>query len=203
MGDINSALVSILEEYLKGSEKQESKKGAVVLIDMGNFNFALEQVKRKQHIKANKKLNFHSLIDFLTHNKDILVKKVYYPLCIDEAKELGQRKFIAYLANNGFEVLAKKPKTIKSDEGCSYQKNNMDVEIAFDISRIVHEESCEEIMLFSGDSDFDYAVQQARLYNIKVTIVSSLNTISRELIDSADKYVMLDHIPLEMFCSNR
>jgi len=69
------------------------------------------------------------------------------------------------------------------------QKCNFDVEIALDIYQSL--KSCDGIILFSGDGDFEKVVQLARAEGKYVIVVTLRKFLAGELIKSADRYINL------------
>jgi uncharacterized LabA/DUF88 family protein len=45
------------------------------------------------------------------------------------------------------------------------------------------------LVLFSGDSDFDYLIRKLRAKEKKVLVISTKHHISKELIESSNKYI--------------
>ncbi|MBU1016697.1 NYN domain-containing protein [Patescibacteria group bacterium] len=73
-----------------------------------------------------------------------------------------------------------------------HRKANFDVEIAVDA--LSKRGLYKNLILFSGDSDFDYLVKYLRKAEKKVVVISLKHHISRELIESADFYMDLKKI---------
>lgn len=53
-------------------------------------------------------------------------------------------------------------------------------------------EKFDTLVLFSGDSDFNYLVLELKKLGKKIIVVSYRDFISRELARSSDKYISLD-----------
>jgi len=49
----------------------------------------------------------------------------------------------------------------------------------------------DTLVLFSGDSDFNYLIKKLRLKGKQVVVISTKHHISRELIESSNKYIDL------------
>jgi len=108
----------------------------------------------------------------------------------------NQDQFFAFLKINGFTLITKLLKVIKDndiDRG-DIRKANFDVEIAVDAMEM--QESFDTFVLFSGDSDFDYLLRKLRNSGKIVIVVSVKNHISKELIDSSDKYIDLKKLKM-------
>lgn len=102
----------------------------------------------------------------------------------------GKFRFYVYLKKNLGIIVRKKPlKQIKSLRGgnvTTFEKGNMDVEIALDFVNQIN--NYDIAILFSGDSDFLALLRFARSRNKKVHIYSSRANISRELRTGSDGY---------------
>ena len=67
------------------------------------------------------------------------------------------------------------------------RKANFDVEITLDILKMI--EKFDTLVLFSGDSDFDYLIRRLRAKEKKVVVISTKYHISKELIKNSNKYI--------------
>ena len=103
----------------------------------------------------------------------------------------NQNKFFAFLKRNGFKLITKPLKIIKAPEieTGDIRKANFDVEITIDVLERV--DKFDTLVLFSGDSDFDYLIRKLRAKGKNVIVVSTKHHISKELIESSNKYIDL------------
>jgi len=103
----------------------------------------------------------------------------------------NQNKFFALLKKNGFKLVTKPLKIINAPEieRGDIRKANFDVEITIDVLERI--EKFDTLVLFSGDSDFDYLVRKLRAKGKNVIVVSTKHHISKELIESSNKYIDL------------
>ena len=69
------------------------------------------------------------------------------------------------------------------------RKANFDVEITVDTMEMIN--SFDTLVLFSGDSDFNYLLRKLRNENKNVIVISAKHHISKELIESSNKYIDL------------
>lgn len=97
--------------------------------------------------------------------------------------------FLAFMRHCGYVLITKPLKKITGESGENIRKANFDVEIAVDSLLFVSE--YDVLVLFSGDSDFDYLLKKLHSQGKKIVVISSKNHISHELIKSADVYVDL------------
>ncbi len=106
----------------------------------------------------------------------------------------GMRKYLKYLNAIGFNTFTKPLKKIKISDGETKYifKANFDVEIAADI--LLDRAKIDEIIIFSGDSDFQYLVGKLKDAGIKVIVYSSRKTISWELKLEASEVIYFEDI---------
>jgi uncharacterized LabA/DUF88 family protein len=99
-----------------------------------------------------------------------------------------QQKFLDKLKDFNYTVFTKKLKIIESN-GVFIKKGNLDIELAVDAYRLKNE--YDTIVLFSGDSDFDYLLKLLKDENKNIIVISTAEHISRELIKTSHKYIEL------------
>ena len=123
--------------------------------------------------------------DFIEREKDVIEWRYYVGVKEDDEKML---KYLKYLNSVGFNTITKPLKKIKiGDSEASLQdslnkfiyKANFDVEMTADI--LLEKFKLDEIIIFSGDSDFKYLVKKLKDSGLKVSVFSSRKTISWEL----------------------
>lgn len=99
-----------------------------------------------------------------------------------------QQKFLDFLSYAGYIIRKKPVKTMTDSEtGERIYKGNLDTEIVLDMLNTVV--NYDVAFLFSGDSDFERAVDLLRSRGKRVYVVTSKRSISRELAYVADKPV--------------
>ncbi|MEN9226934.1 MAG: NYN domain-containing protein [Thermostichus sp. HHBFW_bins_43] len=104
-----------------------------------------------------------------------------------------QRAFRDALISLGFTVRTKYLKEYRDEDSGRYsQKANLDIEIVIDMFNTV--EQYNKIVLFSGDGDFERAVELLRSKNTLITVVSTEGMIARELRNATDRYIDLNEI---------
>lgn len=170
----------------------------VVLIDLANISSAFDSLKRTFNLPYESKLDYVKLVDALTLGTTVVEKSIY----TEKRPEADNwKKFQTALEFNGFRVVSKELKEIRTANG-TRNKANFDVEIATDVCRYVWRRDCNEVILASGDSDFSYLVDSLKELDIKVTIVSSRGTLSRELKERSDRLILLDELQLKSVVYN-
>jgi len=104
-----------------------------------------------------------------------------------------QRAFRDALISLGFTVRTKILKEYRDEDSGRYsQKANLDIEIVIDMFNTVGQ--YDRIVLFSGDGDFERAVELLRSKNTLITVVSTEGMIARELRNATDRYIDLNDI---------
>lgn len=135
---------------------------------------------------------------YLETGREILEYRYYTGLKQGDEK---MPKFLGYLDAIGITPFTKPLKKIRvspdeygyliSKTGFIY-KANFDVEIAADI--LLDKSLPEEIILFSGDSDFEYLLQKIRNRGQKAIVAASRKTVSWELKLAADEIIFFEDI---------
>ena len=104
-----------------------------------------------------------------------------------------QRGFRDALISLGYTVRTKILKEYYDDVSGRYsQKANLDIEIVVDMFNTV--DQYDQVVLFSGDGDFERAIELLRSKNTHITVVSTEGMIARELRNVTDQYVDLNDI---------
>lgn len=100
-----------------------------------------------------------------------------------------RQRFLDFLSYNGYVVRTKALKTVyDSQTGEAYQKANLSIEIALDM--VTTAQNWDTAYLFSGDGDFERAVELLRGLGKRVFVVTSQGMLARELAYGADKPVL-------------
>lgn len=101
--------------------------------------------------------------------------------------------FLTILKKTGYKLVTKPLKVIKNKSKAGHtRKANFDVEIAVEAMKQIT--FFDTMILFSGDSDFDYLLKELKKQGKRVIVVSTKYHISRELIKRADRYIDLRKI---------
>ncbi|MEB3359209.1 MAG: NYN domain-containing protein [Synechococcales bacterium] len=104
-----------------------------------------------------------------------------------------QRGFRDALISLGYTVRTKVLKEYYDDSSGRYsQKANLDIEIVVDMFNTV--DQYDQVILFSGDGDFERAIELLRSKNTHITVVSTEGMIARELRNATDRYIDLNSI---------
>lgn len=112
----------------------------------------------------------------------------YYYVADFTASDPLQQRFLDFLSHAGYIVRRRPVKVINDqDTGERIIKGNLDTEIVLDMLNTVG--NYDVAFLFSGDSDFERAVDLLRSRGKRIYIVTSRAALSRELLYVADKPV--------------
>ncbi len=147
-------------------------KKIAVFVDVQNIYYTCRQAYGRQ-------FNYRRFWQQLQHQGDIVQATAY---AIDRADD-QQRKFQDALRHIGFSVKLK-PFIQRSDGSA---KGDWDVGITIDV---LHQaETVDEIVLLSGDGDFDLLLQAIRQrFQCKSTVYGVPGLTAHSLINSADSY---------------
>ncbi len=165
---------------------KENMLRAMVFIDAANIELSAKDLGFK--------IDYKKLYKYLTKNYQI----EYLGFYTVRFETKSHDNFLTVLKKNGYKLVTKPLKIIKNREiGLGdIRKANFDVEIAVDAMKFKN--SFETMVLFSGDSDFDYLIKELKKNHKKVLVVSLSHHISKELIESADYYLDLKKIKKEI-----
>lgn len=132
-------------------------------------------------------IDYKRLYDFFRKQTKLIGVRHY---CVG-FNSLGHDKFLTVLKRMGIKLITKPLKVIKEEgrQKGDLRKANFDVEIAVDAVRLVS--AYDTLVLFSGDSDFEFLARELRRRKKVVWVVSSRGHISIELARAADKYIPL------------
>ena len=143
-------------------------------------------------------LDWKKVKDYLQERWDVLETRYYTGVKPDDEK---MASFLRYLDNVGITPFTKPIKVIKLNDKHPLKqiykypemyKSNCDVEITTDI--LLERKEIDEIILFTGDSDFQYLIKKLKDLGKKVIIFSSRKTISWEIKLEASEYIYLEDI---------
>jgi len=160
----------MISKYLKGR--------VLVMIDVANLESAVKSLGWWiDYIKLRNLFNKENLVGIRDY-------------CVRHDTD-NQDKFFTFLKRNRFTLITKPLKVIKPEDILKgdIRKANFDVEITVDTMEMIN--SFDTLVLFSGDSDFNYLLRKLRNENKNVIVISAKHHISKELIESSNKYIDL------------
>lgn len=143
---------------------------------------------------ANKVLGFSMDYNKLLHYFEGSVQRaVYFTAMPPKDEQSTLRPMVDYLEYNGWSVEQKETKEFVNASGETKVKGNMDVEIAVIAMELIP--YVTDIVLVSGDGDFNFLVKALQSRGIRVTVVSTIKTRPSMIADSlrrqADEFIDL------------
>lgn len=138
--------------------------------------------------------NLYFDIDFKLLRKELeqgcnLIRIYYYTALVEQEDKIILKPLVDWLTYNGYTLVTKPAKIITNREGVQRIKGNMDVEIAVDAIHLALNLNITitDMILFTGDGDFRYLVEQIQRAGVRVTIVSSIRTPASMIADDLRK----------------
>jgi uncharacterized LabA/DUF88 family protein len=131
------------------------------------------------------------VLEHFTRDIDIQLVNAFWYTGLKDPQD--QRGFRDALISLGYTVRTKILKEYYDDNSGRYsQKANLDIEIVVDMFNTV--DQYNRVVLFSGDGDFERAIELLRSKNTHITVVSTEGMIARELRNATDCYIDLNDI---------
>ena len=175
----------------------EAKNKVRVYIDGANMLYTQK--------KLGWNIDWKKLADYLKSKWDVAEIKYYTGVKEDDEKMRG---FLKYLNHLGIVTVTKNLKIIKiGPEHPLYRihhyrelhKSNFDVEMATDVLVELlkgkdNNERIEQIVLGSGDSDFNYLIKTLRDFQVGTIVVASKKMLAWELKLAASKVLKIEDL---------
>jgi uncharacterized LabA/DUF88 family protein len=131
------------------------------------------------------------VLEYFTSEREVELVNAFWYTGLKDPQD--QRGFRDALISLGYTVRTKILKEYYDDTSGRYsQKANLDIEIVVDMFNTV--EQYDRVILFSGDGDFERAIELLRSKNTHITVVSTEGMIARELRNVTDRYIDLNDI---------
>ena len=131
------------------------------------------------------------VIDYFSEESGIMLINAFWYTGLKDSQD--QRGFRDALISLGYTVRTKILKEYYDDSSGRFsQKANLDIEIVVDMFNTV--DQYDRVVLFSGDGDFERAIELLRSKNTHITVVSTDGMIARELRNATDRYIDLNEI---------
>jgi uncharacterized LabA/DUF88 family protein len=135
------------------------------------------------------------ILEYFTRESDVRLVNAFWYTGLKDSQD--QRGFRDALISLGYTVRTKLLKEYYDDTSGRYsQKANLDIEIVIDMFNTV--EQYNRVVLFSGDGDFERAIELLRSKNTHITVVSTEGMIARELRNVTDQYIDLNTLRSEI-----
>ncbi len=131
------------------------------------------------------------VLEYFVSEREIELVNAFWYTGLKDPQD--QRGFRDALISLGYTVRTKILKEYYDDTSGRYsQKANLDIEIVVDMFNTV--EQYDRVILFSGDGDFERAIELLRSKSTHITVVSTEGMIARELRNVTDRYIDLNDI---------
>lgn len=135
------------------------------------------------------------VLEHFTREVDTVLVNAFWYTGLKDPQD--QRGFRDALISLGYTVRTKILKEYYDDSSGRYsQKANLDIEIVVDMFNTV--DQYDRVILFSGDGDFERAIELLRGRHTHITVVSTEGMIARELRNATDHYIDLNDIRKEI-----
>ncbi len=179
-----------------------AKVKAGIFVDFCNIGSSFEDLKSMKGLPNELRIDFKKITDLAALGMEVVSKKIYLPIASNGFNTEKFNSFLNALACIRFETITKPMKIIQTENG-EKRKADFDVEITRDICKIIYGGvACDEIILFSGDSDFACLADDIARYKARFTIVSCLNNVSKELLNVASRVILLDDLNKNLYIRN-
>ncbi|UAA37257.1 NYN domain-containing protein [Paraneptunicella aestuarii] len=154
----------------------ETKPTAALFVDVQNIYYTCRQ-------KYQRQFNYRLLWQKLSETYELTIANAY---AIDSNND-GQHKFQTALRSMGFNVKLK-PYIQRSDGSA---KGDWDVGITIDVMEAAAQ--VENIILMSGDGDFDMLLEHvAEKYHVRTHVMGVQELTARSLINSCNDFQIID-----------
>ncbi|MGZ8481006.1 MAG: NYN domain-containing protein [Candidatus Limnocylindria bacterium] len=146
-------------------------KNVAMFVDVANMYYAA----RGQDVDVD----YVALLKHATKGRDLI--RAYAYTGLDPENE-NQRKFIDFLAKNGYKPVVKDIRKF----GDGRMKANLDIELVVDLFRLA--ERMDIAVIVSGDGDFAPAIRALQDKGVRCEVVSFKPNTSSDLIAVADEF---------------
>lgn len=162
-------------------KKTESYHNTAIFIDAANIELSAKD--------KNWRVDYRKLYKWLGQSNKI----VYCGFFTVRFNTPPHDAFLTVLKKTGYSLVTKPLKLIRGNKTTGHiRKANFDVEITVEAMKRVG--SFEKMILFSGDSDFDYLLKELKKKGKSIVVVSMKYHIAKELINTTHEYIDLRKI---------
>jgi len=147
-----------------------------IFVDGGNVFYAQRDTRFV--------INWESVLKYWTSIGQL--HETYYYIGEHIPPQARTERFLRLLRHLQFIVRSKRIKTIVLDDGTTKQKANLDIEIAMDMFNTI--DNYDIAVLFSGDGDFERAIELVRSRGKDIYVVSTSQYVARELRNCAGRH---------------
>lgn len=156
------------------------KPKAKIYIDGANIFYTQKQIGWN--------INWIKVKKYLSKTSQVVEIRYYTGVKKNDTK---MSKYLNFFDKIGITTVTKPLKIINTGNGNIF-KSNFDVEMTTDI--LLDRISTDKIILFTGDSDFNYLIKKLKDLGKYIVVYSSRKMLSWELKLNANQYVFLEDI---------
>jgi uncharacterized LabA/DUF88 family protein len=164
----------------------------IVFIDGSNIYWGLRNYNNTRNTKL--KLDYKKLVDYCCNSRYCI--RAYYYCSAPVPPPEEQIKFLDKLRFTGIQVVDKKLKLRKDEQGKSYTvEKGVDVAMVIDFLSLAWENAYDVAIIVSGDADFCRAIEKVKEKGKRVEVVSFKDSMSGEIRRVSDATpVIIDDI---------
>ena len=137
---------------------------------------------QRRHLGWN--IDLKKFLDYFRTKGEVV--DAYYYTAIDY-NVISQNRFVQMLPLIGYTIVSKPLKEIHNGDEMK-KKGNLDVEIVLDMFNTI--DNYDMAVLFSGDGDFERALQQLRARGKRFMVVAHRSTVAREILAVAGMHYL-------------
>lgn len=166
-------------------ENTKKKNNRTAIIIDGPYLFKL---KRNQNFSLD-------IFKFIKHLKEIytniVIKDIYYD-CTPGNN--NQNSFNTIMKRAKFRIIPVQLKIVNPGPSSeSTYKSRTDQKITIEVMKYLNNDMFDNLILLSGDSDFEFLIDEIRQHNKQCEVWATSASISTELKGAANNYYLLDH----------
>lgn len=150
------------------NKTQQKVKSTYAFIDAANIIYGTRD--------EGWKVDFAKLYKYLKERYKC--QEIFYFAGVENNNE-KQAKFYKILQKIGFELILRKVKIFKQEDGKQIRKANCDVDLTFYAMKLI--DKYERVLLFSGDGDFDVLLSYYVELKKEVLVYANSKRTAREI----------------------
>lgn len=136
-------------------------------------------------------LDYRKLRNYFEDNCE-LVRAFYHTTIREDEEQNTIRPLLDFLDYNGFMVVTRIQRVFTDRQGKERSKGSVHVDMTVDMVDIA--DRVDHIVLFTGDGEFDRAIDAVQRRGCKVTVVSSRAMVADDLRRQGDVFVELSDV---------